>query len=53
MPTKYVLLAINGDHKNVEPTKVLTTIIIELEKLHKNRLEAKNNVGVNQWSRFL
>jgi hypothetical protein len=33
MPTKYVLLAISGDDRNVEPTRVLTTKIIELEKL--------------------
>jgi hypothetical protein len=33
MPTKYVLSAISGDHKDVELTKVLTAIIIELEKL--------------------
>ncbi len=40
MPTKYVLLAISGEHKNVEPTRVLITRIIELEKLQKNKLEA-------------
>jgi hypothetical protein len=33
LPTKYVLPTINGDHKDVEPTRVLTTIIIALEKL--------------------
>jgi hypothetical protein len=33
MPTTYVLLAISGDHRDVEPTKVLIAIIIELEKL--------------------
>jgi hypothetical protein len=32
MPIEYVLLAISGDHKNAEPTRVLTTKIIELEK---------------------
>jgi hypothetical protein len=35
-----VLLVINGDHRDVEPTKVLTTRIIKLEKLQENRLEA-------------
>jgi hypothetical protein len=39
MPTKYVLLAINGDHKNAEPTRVLTTIITKLEKLQEKKLE--------------
>jgi len=29
MPTKYVLLAINGDHRNVEPVSVLIAIIVE------------------------
>jgi hypothetical protein len=53
MPIKYVLLAISGDHIDVEPTKVLITKIIELEKLQENRLEAQNNVGKNQWNRFL
>jgi hypothetical protein len=33
MPLEYVLPIINGDHIDVEPTKVLITIIIEMEKL--------------------
>jgi hypothetical protein len=33
MVTKYVMSAINGDHKDVEPTKVLITRITKLEKL--------------------
>jgi hypothetical protein len=40
MPTKYILSAISGDHKDVEPTKLLITIITKLEKLQENRLEA-------------
>jgi hypothetical protein len=40
MPTKYVLLAINGDHRNAKPTRVLTAIITKLEKLQENILEA-------------
>jgi hypothetical protein len=44
--------AINGDHKNEKPIKILPTKIIELEKLHENRLEVQNNVGANQWSKF-
>jgi hypothetical protein len=44
---EYVLPTINGDHKNVEPTKVLTTRIIELEKLYENKLEVQKNVGAN------
>jgi hypothetical protein len=53
MPTKYVLPTINGDHKDVEPTRVLTTRIIKLEKLHENKLEVQINVGTNQWNIFL
>jgi hypothetical protein len=33
MPTKYVLSTINGDHKDAEATKILTTRITKLEKL--------------------
>jgi hypothetical protein len=47
MPIEYVILAISGDHRDAKPTKVLTTIIIKLEKLQENRLEAQNNVGAN------
>ncbi len=39
MPIEYVMLAISGDHKDVEPTKVLTTRITKLEKLEENKLE--------------
>jgi hypothetical protein len=53
MPTKYVLPTISGDQEDAKPTKVLTTRITKLEKLHDNKLEAQNNVGANQWSRFL
>jgi hypothetical protein len=45
--------AISGDHKDVKSTKVLPTKITKLEKLHENILEVQNNVGTNQWSRFL
>jgi hypothetical protein len=40
MPTKYVLLAIGGDHINVEPTRVLIVKIKKLEKVTRNILEA-------------
>jgi hypothetical protein len=39
MPKEYVLLAISGGHRDVKPTKMLTTRITELEKLQENRLE--------------
>ncbi len=47
MLIEYVLLAISGDHKDAKPTRVLTTRIIELDKLQENRVEAHNNVGAN------
>jgi hypothetical protein len=47
MPIKYVISIISGDHKDAKPTKVLTTKIIEREKLQENELEAQNNVGAN------
>jgi hypothetical protein len=40
MPIEYVLPAINGDHKNAKPTRILIARIIKLEKLQENRLEA-------------
>jgi len=40
MPTKYVLWTINGDHIDVEPTRVLIVKITKLEKLQDNILEA-------------
>jgi hypothetical protein len=39
MLIEYVLLAINGDHKDVEPTRVLIARITKLKKLQENRLE--------------
>jgi hypothetical protein len=53
MSTEYVLLAISGDHKDVQPTRVLTARIIKLEKLLDNILQAQNNIGKNQWNIFL
>jgi hypothetical protein len=47
MLIEYVLLVISGDHKDVEPTKVLIAKITKLEKLQQNRLEVQNNVGAN------
>ncbi len=38
---------ISGDHKDAEPTRMLTTKIIELEKIQENKLEAQNDVGAN------
>jgi hypothetical protein len=48
MLTKYVLPTINGDHRDVKPTRVLTTRIIKVEKLQEKKLEAQNNVEENQ-----
>jgi hypothetical protein len=38
---------------DVEPNKVLISRIIKLENLQENKLEAQNNVGVNQWNKFM
>jgi hypothetical protein len=57
MPIEYVLSAISGDQRNIEPTRVLTTIIIELEKLQETNWKliimceptsATNFYGVNK-----
>jgi hypothetical protein len=47
LPTKYVLSAINGDHKDAKPTKVLIAKVIELQKLQENKLESQNDVRAN------
>jgi hypothetical protein len=47
MPIGYVLSAINRDHKDVEPTRILIVRITKLENLQENKLEAQNNVGAN------
>jgi hypothetical protein len=53
MQIEYVLSATNRDHKYAKPIRVLITRIIELKKLLKNRFEVQNNVGTNQWNRFV
>ncbi len=53
MLTKYVLSTISGDHIDAKPTRVLTTRITKLEKLQENKLETQNNVGANQWNKFM
>jgi hypothetical protein len=52
MQIEYVLLAISGDHKNVEPNRIIIAIITKLRKLQENIL-AQNNVRANQWSKFM
>jgi hypothetical protein len=41
MPIEYVMLAINGDHKYANPIKVLTSKLIELEKLQNDKCKQK------------
>jgi hypothetical protein len=53
MLTKYVILVISGDQKDAKPTRVLTSRIIELEKLQENKLETQNHVGAKQWNKFM
>ncbi len=40
MLIKYVLPTIDGDHRDVGPTRVLIAILIKLEKLQENKLDA-------------
>jgi hypothetical protein len=47
MLIEYVLSVISGDHRDLEPTKVLIAKITKFEKLQENRLKAQNNVGEN------
>jgi hypothetical protein len=45
MPIKYVMFTFNGDHKYANLIKVLTSRLIELEKLQIDKLHAKETVG--------
>jgi hypothetical protein len=45
MPIKYVLPAFSGDHKYANEVKVLTSILIELEKTIDWQLQAEEIVG--------
>jgi hypothetical protein len=41
MTTKYIPLVINSDHKEGNPIKVLTSRVLELKKLQKDKLQSK------------
>jgi hypothetical protein len=45
MPTKYVMLTFNGDHKNANPIRVLTNRLKELEKLQTKILQVEETIG--------
>ncbi len=38
MPTKYVLPTFSGDHKDENHVRVLTNRLMDLEKMHIDRL---------------
>lgn len=38
MPTKYVLIVLNGDHTSIDHVKVHTSRLLDLKKLQINRL---------------
>jgi hypothetical protein len=43
----------NGSEKDNISMKVLTTRIIELEKLQEDRMQATKTTGIQQWNRTL
>jgi len=43
----------NGNEKDNTSMKVLTTRIIELEKLQKDRMQATKTTSIQQWNRTL
>ncbi len=43
----------NGNEKDNTSMKVLTTKIIELEKLQKDKMQATKIISIQQWNRTL
>jgi hypothetical protein len=39
------MLVIGGDNRDVDLGKVLTNIIVDLKKLHSDRLKAQETIG--------
>jgi hypothetical protein len=53
MPTKYIVLVASGIEKHNIIVKILTSKIIELEKLQEIRMSAVKTAGIQQWNRAL
>jgi hypothetical protein len=53
MPTKYIVLVTNGNQKDNISMKVLTSRVLELEKLQEVRMEVGETIGSQQWNRTL
>jgi hypothetical protein len=47
MPTKYVLPTFYGDHKDENHVRVLTNRLMDLEKLHIDKLQHMQTLGLN------
>jgi hypothetical protein len=46
MPTKYIVLIASGNERNNISTKVLISIITDLEKLQEDRMQAIETIGI-------
>jgi len=53
MPIKYIVLIDGGNEKDNTSVRVLTSRIIELEKLQELRMQAAKIVGIQQWKKAL
>jgi hypothetical protein len=53
MPTKHIIPIVGGDEKNSTLVKVLTSRIIELEKLQEIIVQAVETARTQQWDRVL
>jgi hypothetical protein len=47
------MLTFSGDHRDANHVKVLTSRLIELEKLLNDQLKAENTIGSQQWNHAL
>ncbi len=50
MPTQYIVAIVGGDERDRTPMNVLTSRIIELEKLQEARMQVAKNVRIQQWN---
>jgi hypothetical protein len=53
VPIKYIVLIDGGNEKDNTSVRVLTSRIIELEKLQELRMQAAKIVGIQQWKKAL
>jgi hypothetical protein len=53
MPTGYIIPIVGGDERDNTLMKVLTSRIIELEKLQETRMQVAETIEIQQWNRTL